>query len=419
MKQTKENYSDISEKVSTLKESMDSLSSTRSELDKLKEGSDEWKEKVRELNKEVLTLIQNYPKLAQYVSNTNGVLSIDDQGLQDYYNEQVGQQQHLSDINSAQQVNTLTASTAASIEDFSNKWGVSKEEIQSALDSGTATLREANTKNEKLNSAFAELKNTVEANSTSVDNLNDTIGSGKGYTDYSKDSDVSDFQSQAQTDLMEKYGTTTRGVNSNGTVNASTTTLFSPELHLDDTSFLQDMSEALGKTIVSGSKEGGKFKFKDSSGEETSEYSSAELLTLLKNSEATAKMADEKFKQNEQIYEAFGARLNEAGDGFVTATGKTVTSLSDLGLSANQITVLQGYQNGQLSDLKTKNGEAVNSLAELIVAIRNGSIEVDSFANSLNKTQAETNFGQALYTSTKTFNKQVGNDDLDEDELNG
>lgn len=100
---------------------MDSLSSTRSELDKLKEGSDEWKEKVRELNKEVLTLIQNYPKLAQYVSNTNGVLSIDDQGLQDYYNKQVAQQQHLSDINSAQQVNTLTASTAASIEDFSNK----------------------------------------------------------------------------------------------------------------------------------------------------------------------------------------------------------------------------------------------------------------------------------------------------------
>ena len=69
-KQTGKAYDD-------LKASLESLEGKYSTLNDLTKGTQEWKDQVRELNNEVLDLINTYPELAQFVTNAGGVLKID------------------------------------------------------------------------------------------------------------------------------------------------------------------------------------------------------------------------------------------------------------------------------------------------------------------------------------------------------
>lgn len=51
-------------------------------LEELKEGTVEWTKAVLDLNNQVLELLELYPELAQYVTSTNGVLQISQEGMQ-------------------------------------------------------------------------------------------------------------------------------------------------------------------------------------------------------------------------------------------------------------------------------------------------------------------------------------------------
>jgi hypothetical protein len=46
-------------------------------LEELTRGTKEWNAAVREINSSVLDLINNYPELASFVENKEGVLTID------------------------------------------------------------------------------------------------------------------------------------------------------------------------------------------------------------------------------------------------------------------------------------------------------------------------------------------------------
>ena len=123
--------STLSSSVDDLKNSWENFISLENDLDDLTEGTDEWKEKVQELNLAVLDLVENYPELAQYMTNTNGVLSIDQEG----YDAIIQQKQDaLLDAQNVQNIlNTekkqLSASTA--VEKFVNDYGNYKKESQS------------------------------------------------------------------------------------------------------------------------------------------------------------------------------------------------------------------------------------------------------------------------------------------------
>ena len=60
-----------------LSDSFNSLEDKYKTLDELTEGTREWKDAVREINSEVLALIEKYPELAKLVQNEGGVLTID------------------------------------------------------------------------------------------------------------------------------------------------------------------------------------------------------------------------------------------------------------------------------------------------------------------------------------------------------
>lgn len=76
---TKKQYDSLIEKRSKISELNDDLAM-------LTEGTAGWNEKLQEVNKEILEIINQFPQLAQFMSSSNGLLSISDEGW-DYYSE--------------------------------------------------------------------------------------------------------------------------------------------------------------------------------------------------------------------------------------------------------------------------------------------------------------------------------------------
>ena len=60
-----------------LAESLENLSDKYKTLEELAQGTKEWRDAVREVNSEVLELVEQYPKLAGYIKNEGGVLKLD------------------------------------------------------------------------------------------------------------------------------------------------------------------------------------------------------------------------------------------------------------------------------------------------------------------------------------------------------
>ena len=68
---------EAAQKYEDLKSALDDLKDREDSLDGLIVGTKAWKDAVLQVNKQVLELLQNYPKLAAFVSSNNGVLGID------------------------------------------------------------------------------------------------------------------------------------------------------------------------------------------------------------------------------------------------------------------------------------------------------------------------------------------------------
>jgi hypothetical protein len=67
---TAQAYNDLVDAVENLSDQYDGL-------ENLTRGTKEWKKAVKEVNAEVLDLIEKYPELAGFVENKNGVLTLD------------------------------------------------------------------------------------------------------------------------------------------------------------------------------------------------------------------------------------------------------------------------------------------------------------------------------------------------------
>ena len=67
----------LTESYNNLKDSLEEINNQNTNLENLVYGTKQWKEAVEDLNNEVLQLIQEYPQLAKFVENVDGVMSID------------------------------------------------------------------------------------------------------------------------------------------------------------------------------------------------------------------------------------------------------------------------------------------------------------------------------------------------------
>ena len=88
-----------------LKTSLDELQDARSTLDGLKEGTQEWKEAVLALNEQVLALLDKYPELAKYLHSDNGILTIDEKGIDAVLEDQLAKAQAAQDASISAQAN--------------------------------------------------------------------------------------------------------------------------------------------------------------------------------------------------------------------------------------------------------------------------------------------------------------------------
>lgn len=79
-------YSNLESEVSEVKDSMEELGTLETELDDLAVGTDEWRAKLAEVNQEVLSLIEKFPRLAAALEiGEHGQLGFDNEALESYY----------------------------------------------------------------------------------------------------------------------------------------------------------------------------------------------------------------------------------------------------------------------------------------------------------------------------------------------
>lgn len=96
---------DAATAVNALKESYDKFNTAQDKLSTLVKGTTEWKEALIEANQATLDLIENYPELAQYLYNDDGVLKLGGE-YKKAYND-------LLDNTIARQNNAISASIAS------------------------------------------------------------------------------------------------------------------------------------------------------------------------------------------------------------------------------------------------------------------------------------------------------------------
>lgn len=90
----KQESQELTDSYNDLKTSLDELKNKESVLSGLTKGTREWNEAVMELNEQVLTLLDTYPQLAQYLENKDGVLSISNEGMESLLEEQLTRAQN-------------------------------------------------------------------------------------------------------------------------------------------------------------------------------------------------------------------------------------------------------------------------------------------------------------------------------------
>ena len=84
----KENAEEAKQALADLLEAKSKYDSALEAVNSLTEGTQAWKNAVMELNEQVLTLLENYPELAKFISWENGKMVISEEGWQNYVDSQ-------------------------------------------------------------------------------------------------------------------------------------------------------------------------------------------------------------------------------------------------------------------------------------------------------------------------------------------
>lgn len=107
----------LNSEIDDLKDRWDSLEESKNSLDNLIRGTTEWNEAVREVNQQVLDLIETYPKLASSVENVDGVLTIDETAYDNLIKEKSEQVTTYTNSLATAQAAKTKASNKAELQD--------------------------------------------------------------------------------------------------------------------------------------------------------------------------------------------------------------------------------------------------------------------------------------------------------------
>lgn len=106
-----------------LSDSFDSLEDKYAALEGLTKGTREWRDAVKEINSEVMDLVEQYPELAQFVENKDGVMSIDleSEGVQGVLDQYESRAVQLAGSEFAAQMKVVDAQKAVERSNLSTK----------------------------------------------------------------------------------------------------------------------------------------------------------------------------------------------------------------------------------------------------------------------------------------------------------
>lgn len=100
---------ELADKYNNLKTALDEIGEKKDNLEELTKGTQEWRDAVFELNQQVLQLMKDFPELAAFVKNVDGVLTIN-------YDKSIGGQTANDIVDSAYEQQVRASSAAISAE---------------------------------------------------------------------------------------------------------------------------------------------------------------------------------------------------------------------------------------------------------------------------------------------------------------
>ena len=115
--QLSSSITNLNNEIDDLKDRWDNLEESKSTLDGLTKGTTEWRDAVREVNQQVLELIETYPELASSVKNVDGVLTIDETAYNDLIEKKSEQITTYTNGLAAAQTAKTKASNKANLQD--------------------------------------------------------------------------------------------------------------------------------------------------------------------------------------------------------------------------------------------------------------------------------------------------------------
>ena len=127
-----------------------------------------------------------------------------------------------------------------------------------------------------------------------------------------------------------------------------------------------------------------------------------DIIHYLALGEVALKDAQETIEDNIPIYEAFGAKVDAAGENITDAEGNVVTSLDDLqkagAITSDQLAALKAFQNNSYNDIAKENEnlkEFSGTIGEFAQALADTSIIVDDFSDALDRYRVNS-YGEKL-----------------------
>ena len=143
----------------------------------------------------------------------NGVLKIDEKGLDTFYNNQLDAAKKLSDATLVQQNKVLEQSNKAAAEEFAQKYNVGlfgsgTASVEAALEQGKDGLKQLNLTTQEAEQAYYKLLRGVDKNTLAIDTNNALIGQSN--TNFLS-TDSSKFNEIAKQTIIDEY--TETGIN--------------------------------------------------------------------------------------------------------------------------------------------------------------------------------------------------------------
>ena len=124
----KEEYKNIKNEYTELTDNISKYGDSLNALKELEKGTREWKEQIIALNEQIIELLDKYPQLAQYVSNTNGFLEISPEGINQLLDEQWQVVQGAYRSNIAAQMTADQKQLQSDITDFRREIGYTQKQ---------------------------------------------------------------------------------------------------------------------------------------------------------------------------------------------------------------------------------------------------------------------------------------------------